>query len=98
MQKVKTFTKILDNGTVCEYYKFIAHKFRISDVEDPDLFAGEELYKWQESDSGKFVMENSLDKPMWTRHIEHSYYTYHITAEMSGERMTEYILKFGKKN
>ena len=41
----------------------IVHEFSLSDVDDPDLLAAEPIWNWQQSDSGKWVMENAYDKP-----------------------------------
>ena len=41
-----------DRLVVKEIHKLVVHRFRLGDVEDPDLYAAEPLYKWQESDSG----------------------------------------------
>jgi hypothetical protein len=48
--------------------KFVVHTFSLSDVEDPDLFAGEYFYKWEKSEAGQYIMEHSAPKPMWHRH------------------------------
>jgi len=43
----------------------IVHKFRMGDVEDPQLYAAEPLYKWETSEMGQWVMKNSIDQPTW---------------------------------
>jgi hypothetical protein len=42
-----------------ETKELTVHEFTMGDVEDPDLYAAEPLYKWQESAEGKW------DAPSW---------------------------------
>ena len=74
----------------------IVHEFSLSDVEDPDLLAAEPIWNWQQSDSGKWVMENAIQKPSWHRHIDiHTYgYRYQIRADLTDEQVTFFELKF----
>jgi hypothetical protein len=43
----------------------IVHKFRMADVEDPQLYAAEPLYKWEHSEPGQWIMKNSIETPTW---------------------------------
>jgi hypothetical protein len=74
----------------------IVHEFSLSDVEDPDLLAAEPIWNWQQSESGKWVMENAIQKPSWHRHIDiHTYgYRYQIRADLTDEQVTFFELKF----
>ena len=74
----------------------IVHEFRLGDVDDPDLLAAEPIWNWQQSDSGKWVMENAIQKPSWHRHTDiHTYgYRYQIRADLSPEQITFFELKF----
>ena len=47
--------------------EFIAHRFMVSDVDDPDIHAAQPLYEWQQSEAGKWMMENSNPTPLWER-------------------------------
>ena len=89
-----------DQLVVKEIHKVIVHRFRLGDVEDPDLYAAEPLYKWQESDPGKFVMEHAIDKPTWHRYLDQSTYGYRYTveAELEMKKLSEYYLRWGNKN
>lgn len=35
----------------------------MGDVEDPELYAAQPIYEWQQSEHGKWVMEHALEKP-----------------------------------
>ena len=83
---------------VQEIHKVVVHSFMMGDVEDPDLFAAEPLYKWEQSDQGKFVTENAIDKPIWYRH-ESPYnwgHQYTVVAELEKKKLAEFYLRWGK--
>ena len=74
----------------------VVHTFSVGDSEDPDLYAGEPIWNWQQTEAGKWVMENAFEKPSWHRHVDHmSYsYKYQIRARLTPEQITYYDLKF----
>lgn len=90
--------KVNDDGTVQEIHKVVVHRFKLSDVEDPDLYAAQPLWEWQNSDQGKFVMANALEQPEWRRHLEHDSfsYTYVVIARLEKKKLSEFYLKWGK--
>jgi hypothetical protein len=87
-----------DTNIVEEIHKVVVHKFDLSDVEDPDLYAAQPIWEWQNSEAGKFVMENAIDKPEWHRHMDPMFmgYRYIIIAELEKKKLSEYYLKFDK--
>jgi len=87
-----------DQQTVQEIHKVIVHTFRMGDVEDPDIYAAQPLWEWQESGPGKFVMEHALDIPEWQRSVDHLTWghTYAIIAELEKKKLAEFYLRFGK--
>jgi hypothetical protein len=89
-----------DQLVIKEIHKVIVHRFRMGDVEDPDLYAAEPLYNWQQSDPGKFVMEHAIDKPIWHRQLDQSTYGYQyaIEAELEMKKLSEYYLRFDTAN
>lgn len=91
-------TKKDDNELVQEIHKVVVHKFSMGDVEDPDLYAAEPMWKWQQSEQGKFVMENAVDQPEWHRQLDHTTYGYQyaIVAELEKNKLAEFYLKWGK--
>ena len=86
---------MLNNNQVDEVREVVVHSFTMGDVEDPDLYAAEPLWKWQESEAGQWVMNNALDVPQWHRMTDPvSFgYKYYITAHLSGPSLTEYLLR-----
>lgn len=75
---------------------YIVHLFRVSDVEDPDLWAGEALYSWENSEAGKWVIEHSSPKPSWHKIISYDTYghLYQIRAYLTPKQLTYWKLKY----
>lgn len=88
---------VMDDSVV-ETKKIVVHSFTMGDVEDPDLYAAEPLYQWQNSDQGAWVMSNALDTPEWNRMADPISYghKYYVTAVFNTKALTEYYLRFGK--
>ena len=86
-----------DYETVQEIHKVVVHKFDLADVEDPDLYAAEPIWKWEQSESGQFVMEHAIDKPEWHRHMDPMFmgYRYIIIAELEAKKLSEFYLRWG---
>lgn len=77
--------------------KVVVYKFTVTDVEDPDLWAGEPLWNWQESIPGKFVMEHAIEPPSWHRTIkDFIHYEYIIVATLPTKKLLEFYLKWGE--
>lgn len=80
--------------------KIVVYSFRMSDVDDPAIYAAEPIYKWQQTESGRWVMEHSVPEPEWTIGVDVNNYGYrvHITANLSEEDTTFFLLKYNKIN
>ena len=81
-----------------EIYKVVVHRFRVGDAEDPDLYAAEPILEWERQPSGKFIMENAIETPVWHRQLDQTTYGYQyiIVAELEKKKLSEYYLKFDK--
>lgn len=77
------------------YERHIVHRFKMSDVEDPDLYVAQPIYEWQQTEQGKWVMKYGRD-PQYHMYMEPTYYGYAvaITAHITPKRWTEYCLRF----
>lgn len=86
------------NGQAVRFCDVCVHTFRVNDAEDPDLYAGEPIWNWQQTDAGKWVMENAVEQPYWVRAIDHVTwgYVYKIMARLSEQNQTYFKLKFQK--
>ena len=80
-----------------ECREFVIHDFTMGDVEDPDLYAAEPLYQWQQSEFGQWCMKNAADTPTWHRYADPvSFgYKYQIRAKFMGPALTEMLLRKG---
>ena len=82
---------------VHQVHSVIVHRFKMGDVEDPDLYAAQPLWEWQQSEMGKWVMERSVETPMWHRNQNPaSYHTdYAVQAWLKGADYSFWVLKWG---
>ena len=80
-----------------EVKEIVVHEFTMGDVDDPDLYAAEPMWKWQQSEQGQWVMEHAVETPAWYRIPDTMQYgyKYQIRAKLSGPRLTEFILRHG---
>ncbi len=76
----------------------VVHRFLMGDVEDPDLFAAEPLYKWEKSEQGQWVMKHAIETPVWHRNNDYrSWQTqYAITAKLKEKDYSYFLLKWGQ--
>jgi hypothetical protein len=74
----------------------VVHEFVMGDVEDPDLYAAEPLYEWQNTEAGKWVMEHAVETPFWHRQVNPYYYglTYYVVARLKEQDQTYWALKW----
>jgi hypothetical protein len=88
--------QISDTGEESVSITQVVHTIRMGDVEDPDLMVAQPIYEWQQTEAGKWIMENSLPAPSWHRnHDIYNYgYTYQIRAYLTSKQLTYYELKF----
>jgi hypothetical protein len=78
-----------------EVKEIVVHEFTMGDVDDPDLYAGQPLWEWQQSEMGKWVMEHAVETPAWYRipdTLQYGY-KYQVRAKLMGPRLTEYLLR-----
>ena len=83
------------NDRVVKFTDVKVHEFNMGDVEDPDLYAAQPLYEWQQSEQGQWIMEHAVETPSWYRipdTLQYGY-KYQIRAKLSGPRLTEYLLR-----
>ena len=76
--------------------KLVVHTIKMGDVEDPDLFVAEPIWQWQQTEAGKFIMENSVQQPEWHRTMDPSVYGYQydIVAYLEDKALTYWKLKY----
>lgn len=74
----------------------VVYKVNIGPVEDPDIFVAEPIIDWQNSESGKFIMERAIEPPSWHRSfaVETYGYVYSIRATLKATDYTYWKLKY----
>jgi hypothetical protein len=85
------------DNRVHHIHKLIVHRFRMGDVDDPDLYAAQPLWEWQESEMGKWVMARAVDTPEWHRQADPMNYGYQyaVVAKLKDVDYTFWQLKWG---
>lgn len=76
------------------YEKHLVHKFRLSDVGDPEIYIAQPIYEWQQTEHGKWVMTHGRDT-QYQLYAEPVTYGYNviISAHITPKRWTEYVLR-----
>ena len=77
----------------------VCHSFRMGDVEDPDLYAAQPLWEWQESEMGKWIMSKAVDTPEWHRQHDNLTYgwQYAVIAKLKDIDYTFWTLKWSNQ-
>jgi hypothetical protein len=88
----------VEDDVVKEIHKVVVHKFDLSDVDDPDIYAAGPIFDWERSEAGQFVMKHAVDTPEWHRHMDPMFmgYRYIIVAELEKKKLSEFYLRWGK--
>lgn len=89
--------KIID-GVVQKIVVTVVHEESINTLvaDDPLIYAGEILYKWEKSDEGTWVMEHSIEKPIWDNYYDYSSNAYRlrIAAKFYEKDAVYFALKY----
>lgn len=87
------------NGRAIAFRDICVHIIRMGDVEDPDIFVAEPIWKWQQTDAGKWVMSNAVESPYYVQDLDPLMfgYRYRIIARLSEENITYWHLKFNQE-
>jgi hypothetical protein len=79
-----------------EFKDKVVYKFRLGDVEDPEIYAADPLYQWEQSEQGKWVKEVSLETPTWYIRpcMESMGYQVIVTAKLTDRDQIFFDLKY----
>jgi len=70
----------------------------MGDVEDPELYAAQPLYEWQQTEQGQWVMKNCPDPQYIIRPDPNTFGTRVIVyGEVEDRSATEYYLKWNQE-
>ena len=72
----------------------------MGDVEDPDIYAAEPIWQWQQTAQGQWVMQHAQDLTYHTGADPHGYgYLISIRGAINDpKRITEYFLRWPTQN
>jgi hypothetical protein len=75
--------------------KILLYSFTLGDVEDPELYAAQPIWEWQQTEAGKWCMEHAKDLH-WTSGTDFNAYGYkfNIVGTLSPEDCTYYRLRW----
>ena len=73
-------------------------EFRISDVDEPDLYASSHIYNWLQTDAGQWVKEHAIGDLTTTSSLDFDYmgHKFRITAKFEDKDATYFLLKYKK--
>jgi hypothetical protein len=94
--KPKYQVQISDTGEDIVTITHVVHTIKMGDVDEPDIMVRELIYEWQQTDAGKWIMDNSNPKPSW-HHFNDLYnysYIYQIKAYLTHKQLVYYKLKY----
>ena len=94
---IVTYDTMIFGNKAYKIYKTVVHRFQMGDVEDPDLYAAQPLWEWQQSEMGAWVMERSVETPIWHRRMNNNQFhtEYAVQAFLKGIDYTFWVLKWG---
>jgi hypothetical protein len=73
--------------------KVKVYSFNMGDVEDPDLWASQKFWEWEQTTEGKWLLENTSNA-IWKRIPCEYGWQYDIIADMDDKQYTYYKLKY----
>lgn len=76
--------------------KITFYTFNMGDVEDPEIYAAQPIYEWQQTEQGKWVMKHCKD-PTFSIGSDPAYMGYKITlhGELADQEAVFHELKWG---
>lgn len=91
-----TEVKIIDDCAI-RFSDVCVHEFSVGDVEDPEVYAAEPIWDWQQSEAGQWVMENAVEQPYYIQSLDYNSWghRYKIMARLSEQNQTFWSLKWG---
>ena len=70
----------------------------MGDVDDVDIYVAEPIWRWQQTEQGRWAMEHARDLRYYTS-ADHNTFGYRVSicGEINdGPELTAYLLKYGK--
>jgi hypothetical protein len=75
--------------------KITFHSFTLGDVEDVEIYAAQPIWEWQQTEKGKWIMENAYNLVYYTTADPMNYgYRVSVRGEINEKKATEYFLRW----
>jgi len=75
--------------------KVTFHSFSMGDVDDPDVYAAQPIWEWQQTEQGQWVIAHAQDLRYYTGADLHNFgYRITIKGDLEPHLATEYFLKW----
>ena len=58
----------------------VLHEFFMGDVEDPQIYAAQPLWEWQQTEAGAWAMRNCVETPIWNMSTDPFNYGHKVTV------------------
>ena len=68
----------------------------LGDCEDPEIYAAQPLWEFQNSDLGKWVLDNAKEQPQYFVRIDEWGYKVIVMADLTEKDKLFYELKYAK--
>jgi hypothetical protein len=93
---VPTGKFMMIDDEIQEIHDVVVYRFDIRDVDDPEVYAAEPIFKWKESEYGKWVFEHAIETPVWHKQDDPmSFHTkFAITAKLKDKDYIIWVLKY----
>jgi hypothetical protein len=84
------------DGEMQEIHNIVVHRFKVGDVDDPEIYAAQPLWEWEQSEAGKWIKEHAIEVPQWHRRDDpmawHTHFA--ITAKLKDKDFIIWVLKY----
>lgn len=86
---------IIGDKIVSYHRNVVMHQFAMGDVEDPEIYAGQPIWEWQQTDYGKWCMQNALDVRFHIMADLECYgYKCRITGDLEEKMYTFWVIRY----
>jgi hypothetical protein len=94
--KTRLQTYNMAGDRIEKIYNVVVYEFAMGDVEDPEIYAAEPIWRWQQTEQGQWIMEHAAESPVWHRNIDANTVSFRfiITAKLREKDYTFWCLKW----
>lgn len=73
------------------------HRFNLSDVDDPEIYAAQPIWEWEQTEFGQWCKEHSTVPVSYRIVVDYNQYGYRVDlyGDLTPEDRTFFTLKWG---